>query len=289
MAYENVAFETEDGERLTGWFIPVKGITSKDEDTTNAKKAATILYFHANAGNMGFRLPFLEKMHQLLPCNILIISYRGYGKSTGKPTEDGVYKDADAALKFLNTFDNIDPERVIVFGRSLGGAVAVNLTSRHPDKICGLILENTFTSISAMADKLFPFLYPVKPFILRLDFPSLTRIQDIKNPILFVSGLTDEVVPAEHMQSLFDSADRASRRVILRVPGGMHNDTWLKAGPKYFEVMRDFIHKAIPEAPIFVPRSEIKQPGLGEEEADGDENEPLGPPNSTTARAGVTS
>jgi len=241
LPYVPVKFQTEDKENITGWFIPARDIPSE--------KAATILYFHANAGNMGFRLPFLEKLFFLTPCNVLIISYRGYGKSSGTPNEEGVYRDATAALKWLQNYDKVDPKRIFLFGRSLGGAVAINLASRKQDQIRGLILENTFTSISAMADKLFPFLTLVKPYILRMKFDSISLISGIKCPILFISGLMDELVPPLHMQKLYDSATSAKRVVIVRVPDGLHNDTWMKGGEYVFDQIRKFIEKTIPDAP----------------------------------------
>jgi len=251
MPYEDVTFDTDDGERLSGWFIPVN-TNILNPSCINAARGtqgvATILYFHANAGNMGFRLPFLEKLHQSTACNIFIISYRGYGKSSGTPTEEGIFRDAEAALKWLRASGKVDIDKILVFGRSLGGAVAINLAAKHQDEIRGVMLENTFTNISAMADKLFPFLFYVKPLVLRMNFPSLESIEKIGVPILFISGGLDEVVPPDHMQTLYDSATKSRRCIILRVPSGMHNDTWIKAGEKYFEVMRDFIRKAVPEA-----------------------------------------
>jgi len=254
MPYEDIAFRTSDGERITAWFIPARTQSPDDDDEDRELarlKSPTMLYFHANAGNMGFRLQFLEQVFHRTQFNVFIISYRGYGKSTGEPSEDGLYLDAQAALKWLRESKKVDPTKIFVFGRSLGGAVAINLAHRLREKnlVRGLILENTFTSISAMADKLFPILNPVKPFILRMKFASQDLIRHIRIPILFISGGMDEVVPSEHMQSLWDSATSSKRCMILRVPGGMHNDTWVKAGEKYFEVMRDFLQKVIPDTP----------------------------------------
>mmetsp|Transcript_6667 Transcript_6667/g.11011 ORF Transcript_6667/g.11011 Transcript_6667/m.11011 type:complete len:331 (-) Transcript_6667:272-1264(-) len=255
IAYEDVRFKTVDGETLSGWFIPAKHTEGKDA-SKEAKmelqlNSATILYFHANAGNMGFRMPFLERLHDCTPCNIFIISYRGYGHSTGTPSEGGVYKDADASLSWLIKSKKVHPDRIVLFGRSLGGAVAINLASRNQYQIKGLILENTFTSISDIADKLFPFLFPIKPFILRLNFPSLELIKTVQIPILFVSGQDDEIVPTEHMQALWDAAKAAPLCRILRVPGGKHNNTWMEAEEKsmYFDVLKDFISTILPDAP----------------------------------------
>ncbi|GAB5367224.1 hypothetical protein AAMO2058_001211400 [Amorphochlora amoebiformis] len=246
MAFEEVNFDAEDGEKLTGWFIPAKEVSDVEQG-----EAVTILYFHANAGNMGFRLPFLEKLHHFTPCNVFIISYRGYGRSSGKPSEEGIYMDADAALKHLKGSGKVHPDRIIVFGRSLGGAVSINIVSRKQDQVRGMILENTFTSISDMADKIFPILQPIKSYILRMNFSSIDLIGTIEVPILYISGLQDEVVPPSHMQDLWDASTKAKRVVILRVPDGMHNDTWMKAEELFFKMFRKFVQETIPEAPSF--------------------------------------
>jgi len=264
MKYEDVKFSTEDGETITGWFIPAKHPDENANPSEREKlqiECATMLYFHANAGNMGFRIPFLEGLHHHTPCNVLIISYRGYGHSTGKPTEDGVYKDAEASLDWLLRSKKVNPNRVLVFGRSLGGAVAINLAFKAGDKLKGVILENTFKSISEMADKLFPFLYSIKPFVLRMNFPSFDLIKSIKVPIMFISGLQDEIVPQDHMEALWGAATAAPWCRILRVPSGKHNDTWMQAekDAKYFVVMRDFISKVIPDAPKQAPLEDAKQ------------------------------
>lgn len=188
---------------------------------------------------MGFRLPNLANMHRLLRVNIFVLSYRGYGESSGLPSEPGLIADAEAAFEWLRASPHVDMARVLVFGRSMGGAVAIALAERHADEIAALVLENTFTSISEMVDKIFPYLSPIKGFILRLKWESHRRVGAITCPTLFLSGQKDEVVPVPHMSSLYALATSSRRRSLVRFPGGMHNDTWTKLG--YMKAWHEFL------------------------------------------------
>jgi abhydrolase domain-containing protein 13 len=239
--YKNVYFTTSDSKRLHGWLLLQEGVA--------AKTAPTILYFHANAGNMGFRLDYLAELHRM-KCNVFIVSYRGYGESEGEPSEEGLYKDADAALTWLQECKDVDKNKILIFGRSLGGAVAIFLSSKRGGEVAGTILENTFTSIGDMADLLFPVLAPLKGLILRMHFNSLERIKRIEHPILFISGLSDEVVPAVQMAALYEASQQSKRAVVLRVPGGMHNDTWKTGSQFYVDTFRKFVHGTVsPDGP----------------------------------------
>jgi hypothetical protein len=231
MPHEEVYLNTRDGQRLHAWFIR----------QPNSKSVPTILYFHENAANMGFRLPNLKVMYDRLKVNIFILSYRGYGESTGTPGEHGLIEDAEAAFCNLISRSDIDKKQIIVFGRSLGGAVAIALANKYCSEINGMIIENSYTCISDMVDKIFPLLSPLKSLILRLDWPSWRRIATITTPILFVSGLLDEVVPCEQMQKLFKLAVNSRSKQIVTIPDGMHNDTWLKGGELYLRNLRNFI------------------------------------------------
>lgn len=234
MDFESVHFTTRDGKRLHAWLL-------LQRDAAVRKGAPTILYFHANAGNMGFRLPYLEKLYNVLKANVFIISYRGYGESEGNPSEAGLYLDADAALDWIKKCPKVDPDRIFVFGRSLGGAVAINLASRRHKELVGMILENTFTSISRMADRMFPLLRPIRSLILRMNFDSLGRITEVEHPIIFISGLADEVVPSEHMQELYDAATKSKRCVFVKIPTGCHNMTWQKNEDFYMKQLKNFV------------------------------------------------
>merc|ERR1719433_1596931 len=125
LEFEQVWLSTPDGEKLHTWFIP------NVYNALHSSQCPTLLYFHANAGNMGFRLPFIKRLMEQAHCNVYIISYRGYGSSTGSPSEEGIMLDAQAALDHLRGRDDIDKEKIVLFGRSLGGAVAVHLAVKN--------------------------------------------------------------------------------------------------------------------------------------------------------------
>jgi len=236
MPYEDVWFTTPDGLKLNAWFIHA----GSAEET---RSRPTLLFFHANAGNMGFRLQNLKVLHSKLHINIFILSYRGYGASEGEPGEAGFLIDAEAAWQWLLNREEVDKNRIMVFGRSMGGAVAIAHTAKHDGEVKGLILENTFSCISEMADQLFPLLKPLKPWILRLDWNSVGRIVKVTTPILFFSGLLDEVVPPQQMARLHRAASNSRDRQIVTISFGHHNDTWLEGGADYLKAMARFIHK----------------------------------------------
>lgn len=156
LRYDELNLETADGTRIHGWFVYADG---------EVAKAPTVVFFHANAGNMGFRLPNVAMYAQACVSNVLIFDYRGYGDSEGSPTEAGLELDAEAVMRYLDAKPDIDHRKVFFFGRSLGGAVAVRAATnlrRPEDKLAGIILENTFTSIGDMVDHVMPWLSPVR-------------------------------------------------------------------------------------------------------------------------------
>mmetsp|Transcript_56784 Transcript_56784/g.149590 ORF Transcript_56784/g.149590 Transcript_56784/m.149590 type:complete len:196 (+) Transcript_56784:83-670(+) len=177
---------------------------------------------------MGMRLPNMYHLWSQLEVNVFMVSYRGYGKSDGEADEEGIKKDADAVILHLSSREDIDPKRIIVLGRSLGGAVGVYAASKHPDRVRGLILENTFTSISDMVDVVLPWVAPLKHLVLRIGWRSLEHIPNVTCPILFISGLQDELVPPSHMERLHQAAVRAKSRRWFTVVDGTHNDTCMR-------------------------------------------------------------
>jgi len=235
MPYEDVYLTTPDGLKLHAWFI-------HGADAAETKSRPTLLFFHANAGNMGFRLQNLKVLHSKLHINIFILSYRGYGASEGEPGEAGFLIDAETAWQHLIHRPDVDINRILVFGRSMGGAVAIAHTAKHDKEVKGLILENTFSCISDMADQLFPILKPLKPLILRLDWNSVGRIPSITTPILFFSGLLDEVVPPQQMARLHRAATGSKDRKLVTIIRGQHNDTWLEGGADYVKAFARFVH-----------------------------------------------
>lgn len=160
---------------------------------------------------MGLRLPNFKRIYETTGVNIFSVDYRGYGLSTGSPSEQGLLLDAEAALDALLAQPDVHTGRIAVFGRSLGGAVATHLAYKRPEAIKAVVLENTFLNISKMVDKLFPILVPLKPWILTLNFNTSDKIQYVRAPILLFSGGMDQLVPPSHMEELYELARRTSK------------------------------------------------------------------------------
>lgn len=189
---------------------------------------------------MGFRMENLAELYNKSKFNVFILSYRGYGKSTGTPNEEGLMLDAEATMKYVFEELDINREKVFIFGRSLGGAVAIYAAGLG-HSVKGLILENTFTNISDMVSAVMPKVAWIKSLILRIDWPSAERIKTIKCPILFIAGTKDELVPPIQMQTLRNNAKASAKIDWFAVEGGDHNMTWQKAGVNYWARIRDFV------------------------------------------------
>ena len=230
--YEEHFLRTKDGARIHTWLM------LQDED--HQSSAPTLIYFHGNAGNMGFRLPNAVKMYARSRLNVLMMDYRGYGDSEGVPSEEGLNIDAETVLDFACSHPRLRDSPIILFGRSLGGAVSVSLAHKHPSRVHGLVLENTFLSISAMVDILMRWLSPVKEYVLKIRWDSDAKIQTLEHPILFISGDSDQLVPPFHMKMLFEKAVRSKHLDFFSVAGGTHNDTWEVAGLEYYHRLSAF-------------------------------------------------
>ncbi len=223
---EEVRLTTEDGVRIHAFFLP----------WTSASRA--ILFLHGNAGNASHRLPNAAELMRL-GSHVLLLDYRGYGLSEGSPNESGVYADARAGLAYLADEIGIPERRTVVFGRSLGGAVAVDLVQDRA--IAGLILESTFPSLSAMTAKLFgTALASLAPS----RFDSTHKITRLQAPLLFFHGDRDEIVPYDLGQQLFDAAPEPKAFETIR--GAGHNDTIQVGGRPYFERIRRFLDEVAP-------------------------------------------
>eukprot|EP01033_Poteriospumella_lacustris_P000508 gene508-341_t len=229
--YEDAMVETADGEKIHTWLL-------LQDDSHNVP---TLIYFHGNAANMGFRLQNAADMYAISKLNILMMDYRGFGKSSGVPTESGLQLDGEAVLDYALNHPKLRNSPIVVFGRSLGGAVSIYLAEKFPHKVAAVIVENTFLSIGAMVDVLMPFLTPLKPYVLKINWDSENKIQHIKQPILFISGDSDQLVPPVHMKKLYDLAVKSSRREMYSVSGGTHNDTWFRAGFAYYQKLKEFL------------------------------------------------
>ncbi|RVD81053.1 uncharacterized protein DFL_008931 [Arthrobotrys flagrans] len=231
--WDKIDLETPDGETLRSFFLRGQGVQ---------RKGVTILMFHGNAGNVGHRIPIAKVFAEQMGCNVFMLGYRGYGLSTGKPDEKGLKVDAETALDWIFKNDETKGTKVVVYGQSLGGALGIATAAKHQDQLSGLILENTFTSMRDVIPNVFP---PAK-YVTRLChqvWPSEDIIPKInKIPVLFLSGLQDELVPPSHMKRLH-AISKAPIKVWRDFPNGTHNDSVMEAG--YFENINDFINDEV--------------------------------------------
>lgn len=229
---EDCEIVTDDAVRLHGWYAtPVRG-TKNGTLLAPVAPSMTILYLHGNAGNITSRRDSLEGL-VTLPANVFIIDWRGYGKSEGRPSENGLYRDARAAWRFLTHERGEDPARIVILGESLGNAPAIVLASE--EKPAGLVVQAAFTSLPDMARHLYPF---VPRFLVRTRMDNLGRIGRVRCPTLFVHSKTDEVIPYEQGRKLFDAAPEPKR--FYTVEGAGHNDLDIVGGDDYLHTLRDF-------------------------------------------------
>ncbi len=221
LAYEDLRLNTPDGERLHAWWLPAQ----------NAR--GSLLFLHGNAGNIGNRLESL-RIFNGLGLNVLILDYRGYGHSSGEPGEQGIYTDAMTGWRWMTEIRGLQPESILLFGRSLGSAVAAELATRV--RAGGLMLESPFTSIPDMAAELYPYL-PVKQ-LARYQFDTLSKIDAIDEPLLVVHSSEDGLVPFSHGQQLFAAASEPKSFLEIR---GSHNRGYLQSGKTYTDGVGGFI------------------------------------------------
>jgi fermentation-respiration switch protein FrsA (DUF1100 family) len=230
LAYQDIRFPASDGLKLHGWLIPAP----------NAR--VTLVWFHGNAGNISHRVDNIKQLHRyldqpLIP-NIFIFDYRGYGQSEGgfsDLSEEATYRDAEGALAYLRTRQDLTPTKVVYFGRSLGAAIAVEAARRQPP--AGLILETPFTSIRDMARVALPFL-PVWGLV-RTKYDALAKIREVRVPLLILHGDQDDVVPYEQGRRLFEAANEPKTFYTIR--GARHNDTYIVGDRPYFDAWARFL------------------------------------------------
>jgi fermentation-respiration switch protein FrsA (DUF1100 family) len=221
LEYESITITTSDDIRLHGWFVPAD------------KARGVLLFFHGNAGNISHRLDTLELFHTL-GLSSLIIDYRGFGQSQGKVTEQGTYLDAEAAWQYLTRERNIAADKIVIFGRSLGGSIAAYLAARQEPG--GLILESSFTSIPDMGAHLYPIL-PVR-LLSRFRYDTKEALQSVTCPVLVIHSPDDEIIPYKNGSILFEAAKEP--KSFLEIRGG-HNDGFLPSGKLYIEGLDNFI------------------------------------------------
>ena len=227
LSYEEVSFRATDGVLLHGWYLPGYSET-------------TVLWLHGNGGNISHRLENLMLMRKALGAGIFIFDYRGYGGSDGRPSEAGTYRDAKGALDYVLSRKDVNADRIVYFGRSLGTAVGVWLATQCAP--AGLVLESPFTSVRDMARHAFPRL-PLH-YMVRGKYDSLSRIKDVSCPVLVIHGQNDPLVPLKQAQKLFEEAGEPKQFYLIL--GAAHNDTYQVGGDSYFRVLGEFVSSLAP-------------------------------------------
>lgn len=222
LEYEDLELETDDGETLHGWFVPAATDTAR-----------TVLVFHGNAGNISHRLETLQAWHRF-DYNSLIIDYRGYGNSTGSPNETGLYIDAGTAWNHLVNTREIPPGEIIIFGRSMGAAVAAQLATEVSPR--ALIIESAFTSVPDAAAGIYPWL-PVR-WLARFEFATRDYVQAVDCPVLVVHSRDDEIIPFVHGKRIYEAASQPKRFLELR---GGHNEAIFTSRDVYLEGLQEFL------------------------------------------------
>lgn len=222
LTYEDIYFETSDNLKLHGWLIPAENAT------------LTMIFCHGNGGNISDRLDKILFFNNL-GLNLFIFDYRGYGLSKGAPSEEGLYSDIKAAYKFIKSqsFTNQIEHKIIVYGTSLGGAVAVDLASKQP--VDGLILEGAFASAVDMGQIYYPF---IPSFFVNSKYDNLTKISGINIPKLIIHSETDDIIPFSQGEKLFEAASEPKR--FMKIDGG-HNDAFFNSQTEIEPVIRAFI------------------------------------------------
>jgi pimeloyl-ACP methyl ester carboxylesterase len=230
--FENIQITTRDNVNLDSWFVP-----AKDNDLVGK---GVILFCHGNGGNISNRISYLPIFRELGLATFLF-DYRGYGKSGGTPTEEGTYTDVEAAWQYLTQERQIPPQKIIIYGESLGGAIASYLAQKNSqqngnDNAGGLVLASTFTSISDRAAELYPFM-PIR-FLSRFSYNSIDRLPSIKIPVLVIHSIDDEIIPFHHGERNFQVANQPKKLVRLR---GDHNSGFLDSLETYRNGVNEFI------------------------------------------------
>ncbi len=219
--FEDANFSASDGTALHGWFVE------------NAQPRATLLYFHGNGENVSHLADVLQRLNREYQLNVFAFDYRGYGRSAGKPNERGIRMDARAALEWLNTRTNTEPEDVIFFGKSIGGGVAVELASEKGCK--ALVLENTFSSMLDAASVHYPWI-PVR-WLMRNRYMSIEKIAKCPQPLLQSHGTDDGTIPFACGRRLFDASPSTDKQFV-EIPNGDHND---ETTPAFWNSFRQFL------------------------------------------------
>jgi uncharacterized protein len=220
LAFEDVFFTTADGLRINGWFIPASGARWN------------LLYCHGNAHNLSDRVRKIKSFHEL-GFNVFIFDYRGYGVSEGRPTEQGIYQDAEAAYRWLSSRPDVGHLPLVIYGVSLGGAVAVDLATRHEP--AALVLDSTFAAAKDLAGYYYPF---IPSFLVSVDMDSARKIRSIKAPKLIIHSRSDEMVPFPQAEKLLAAALAPKELLVVE---GKHDDNFFQSEGKIREGLTKFL------------------------------------------------
>jgi uncharacterized protein len=226
LAYEQVWLTTEDGVRIEAWYVPAPG----------ARGVA--LLTHGNAGNISHRIGYASLFHRL-GYSILMLEYRGYGRSEGKPSEEGTYADARAAWRYLTTKRGHPAEHIVLVGESLGGAVAARLAAEEQPG--ALVLASSFISVPELAADLYPWL-PARQ-LARYRYDTLASLKSVTCPVLVAHSRQDDIVPFRHGQHLFAAASEP--KAFVEMAGG-HNQGFLFSRHAWGEALGHFLNRHLP-------------------------------------------
>jgi len=221
LPYEDIHLKISDGINLHGWYIPVP------------QPRGTVLFLHGNAGNISHRLDSVRMFHRL-GYSTLIFDYRGYGNSGGTPSEQGTYQDAEAAWRYLTEQRHIPSCRIVLYGESLGGAVAAWLAARQ--KPAALVIASGFTSVPDLGQHIYPYL-PVR-WLARIHYDTRESLRTVAAPVLIAHSPEDDIIPFEHGRALFAAANPPKQ--FLELAGG-HNDGFIFMRESWVKVLEDFL------------------------------------------------
>jgi hypothetical protein len=225
MDFEALTLDTADGERLDAWFVPAP------------QAHGVVLFLHGNAGNLSHRMDSIAMFHRL-GYAVLIFDYRGYGRSSGKPSEAGLYRDAETAWAYLTRARGIAPENIVLFGESLGGALAAHLAAW--ERPGALVLSSVFTSVPDLAADLYPWL-PAR-WLARLRYDTRAALARAKCPVLVAHSPDDEIIPYRHGEELFSAAP--GPKVFLSLAGG-HNNGFIFMQEHWVDALADFLRQHV--------------------------------------------
>jgi hypothetical protein len=235
LAWDDVYVDTADGERLHGWYVAAGPHGVREP-------RGVLLFFHGNAGNISHRLDSIAIFNRLR-LDVLIVDYRGYGQSTGTPTEAGTYRDAQAAWDYLLRERGVSADRIVIFGRSLGGAVGAWLASQLPqaEMPAALIIESSFSSGADMARRLYP-IYPAR-LLTRLKYPVVDYAARLRCPLLVVHSRDDEIIPYAMGRAVYAAAPQPKSFLELR---GDHNAGFWISREDYTAGLEAFLVEVLP-------------------------------------------